>query len=229
VLWERDQHWSLSTSFRLLVLANVKDPTGCCTVQSTGEDLSLLWGGGMLARQYCAAGRAITNVLTSEDIDWLGIHATWLNAALLQTIFCDLAPPEILKDCSVFHIPEEPIVIAAGWEPGSSTDYPAVLLAQRYGVETIFKLSNTDYVYDKDPGLYSDARPFARLSWREYCTMILDTWNPGLHVPFDPIAAQQAAELSMNVLYLNGADLDNLEKALDGERRLGTFIGTIIE
>lgn len=182
-------------------------------------------GGGLVARQYRDAGRAIVgHELTDEDLDWLGIHATRLNAHLLRTIFRDLAHPVIIKDYSISQKPEKPVVIAAGWKPGWSTDYPAVILAQDYQVKAIFKLSNTDYVYDKDPRMHRDARPLEHLSWHDYRVMIDDTWSPGSHAPFDPIAAKLASELGTKVFYLNGGYLDNFEKALNGERFVGTTI-----
>jgi uridylate kinase len=186
----------------------------------------ILVGGGYLARQYRDAGIAILgHELADEDLDWLGIHATRLNAHLFRTIFRDLAHPVIIKDYSIIQKPEKPIVIAAGWKPGWSTDYPAVLLAQDYHVNTIVKLSNTDHVYDKDPKSHPDAKPFERLSWDEYRSMIQDEWKPGSHAPFDPIAAKRASELGNTVFYLNGTNLDNVEKALVGEKFIGTIIG----
>ena len=183
-------------------------------------------GGGLVARQYRDAGRAIVDhELPDEDLDWLGIHATRLNAHLLRTIFRDLAHPVIIKDYSIIQKPEKPVVIAAGWKPGWSTDYPAVILAQDYQVKTIFKLSNTDYVYDKDPQIHQDARPFKHLSWKDYRAMIEETWSPGSHAPFDPIAAKAASDLDLKVFYLNGVHLDTLEKALNGELFVGTTIG----
>ncbi|MBV9227803.1 MAG: UMP kinase [Chloroflexi bacterium] len=182
-------------------------------------------GGGLVARQYRDAGRAIVgHELTDEDLDWLGIHATRLNAHLLRTIFRDLAHPVIIRDYSVIQKPEKPVVIAAGWKPGWSTDYPAVILAQDYQVKAIFKLSNTDYVYDKDPRIHPDARPFEHLSWKDYRAMIEEAWSPGSHAPFDPIASKLASELGLKVFYLNGAHLDTLAKALNGEPFVGTTI-----
>ena len=139
-------------------------------------------------------------------------------------MFRDLAHPAIIKDYSVIQKPEKPVVIAAGWKPGWSTDYPAAILAQDYHVKTIFKLSNTDYIYDKDPNIYPDARPFERLSMTEYRAMIGERWSPGSHAPFDPIAAKLAAELGLTVIYLNGAHLDNFENALNRDPFVGTTI-----
>jgi uridylate kinase len=171
----------------------------------------------------CAAGAPQSGqrgafCVETEDVDWPGIHVTRLNAHLLRTNFRALAHPVNIQK------PEKPVVIAAGWKPGWSTHYPAVILAQDYQVKAIFKLSNTDYIYGKDPKIHLDARPFECLSWNGYRAMIEETWSPGSHAPIDPIAAKLASELGMKVLYVNGAQLDNLEKALNGE----PFVGTII-
>lgn len=186
----------------------------------------ILIGGGVLSRRYRDAGAEITGrELTGEDLDWLGIHATRLNAHLFRTIFRDLAHPNIIKKYEFVQKPEKPIVIAAGWKPGWSTDYDAVILSQDYNIKTIIKMSNTDYVYDKDPKTHKDAKPFETISWKDYRLMVGDKWIPGIHAPFDPIAAKLASELNIRVFYLDGKDLTNVEKAIDGEK----FVGTIIE
>lgn len=186
----------------------------------------ILIGGGKLSRHYRDAGAEITgHELLSEDLDWLGIHATRLNAHLFRTIFRDLAHPNIIKKYEFVQKPEKPIVIAAGWKPGWSTDYDAVILAQDYNIKTIIKMSNTDHVYDKDPNKYKDAKPFQKISWKDYCAMVGDKWRPGQHEPFDPIAAKLASELGTSVFYLDGRDLKNAKKAINGKN----FKGTIIE
>lgn len=55
--------------------------------------------------------------------------------------------------------------------------------------------------------------------------MVGDEWIPGSNAPFDPIAAKLASEIETRVLYLHGADLDNVERAIDGEKFVGTVIG----
>ncbi len=186
----------------------------------------ILIGGGELSRHYRDAGAEITgHELPVEDLDWLGIHATRLNAHLFRTIFRDLAYPVIIKEYEFIQKPDKPIVIAAGWKPGWSTDYDAVILAQDYNIKSIIKMSNTDHVYDKDPKTSKDAVPLDRTLWSEYRAMVGDKWVPGQHAPFDPVAAKLASDLGTKVLYLDGRDLENVEKAINGEK----FVGTIIE
>lgn len=183
-------------------------------------------GGGLLSRRYRDAGAEVTgHELTIDDLDWLGIHATRLNAHLFRTIFRDLAHPIIINDYEVVYKPTKPIVIAAGWKPGWSTDYDAVILAQDYNVKTVIKMSNTNYIFDKDPHKFGEAKPIEKLSWKKYRSMVGNKWVPGKHAPFDPIASRLASELALKVIYLNGKDLENLEKAIDGKH----FQGTVIE
>src|SRR3989344_372224 len=55
-------------------------------------------GGGSTARHYRDAGRDVVgHELSPDDLDWLGIHATKLNAHLIRTIFRDIAHPYVLK------------------------------------------------------------------------------------------------------------------------------------
>src|SRR3989344_4940734 len=94
----------------------------------------LIIGGGTTARHYRDAGRTVLgHELTPDDLDWLGIHATKLNAHLVRTIFRDIAHPYILKHYEIIRKVSEPIVVAAGWKPGWSTDYDAILLCEDYG------------------------------------------------------------------------------------------------
>src|SRR5258708_31195997 len=77
----------------------------------------LVVGGGAVARKYRDAGRHVVgHELTSDDQDWLGIHATKLNAHLVRTIFRDLAHPYIIKHYEIIRRVTEPVVVAAGWK-----------------------------------------------------------------------------------------------------------------
>lgn len=185
----------------------------------------LVAGGGSIARHYRDAGREVVgHELTRDDLDWLGIHATKLNAHLVRTIFRDIAHPYILKHYEIIRKIPEPIVVAAGWKPGWSTDYCAVLLCEDYDVKTIVNLSNIKQVYDKDPKEYPDAKPIDHISWEEFRKIVGDEWKPGMNVPFDPVAAQMAQKLGVKVVVLSGEDFDNLTKYFTGE----TFAGTVI-
>ena len=113
----------------------------------------LVSGGGTIARRYRDAGRDVVgHELTRDDLDYLGIHATKLNAHLIRTIFRDIAHPYILKHYEIIRKVTEPIVVAAGWKPGWSTDYCALLLCEDYDVRTVINMSNII----QDPAVRND-------------------------------------------------------------------------
>ncbi|OGG29542.1 aspartate kinase [Candidatus Gottesmanbacteria bacterium RIFCSPLOWO2_01_FULL_49_10] len=181
-------------------------------------------GGGAIMREYRDGAKEVHGQVTNTDLDWLGIHATRLNAQLVRTIFIDIADLRIIKHYEIILKIEAPVAIAAGWKPGWSTDYCAVTLCQDYGIKEVVNMTNIDQVYDKDPRKHPDAKPITKFSWKDYRTMVGDTWTPGMNLPFDPIASKLAAELGVTVKILNGKNLENLGLALDGKKFFGTTI-----
>ena len=85
-------------------------------------------------------------------------------------------------------------------------------------------MSDISYVYDKEPKNNYDARPIKEMSWKELRKLVGDKWDPGLNVPFDPIAAKEGEKLGLKIIILKGTDLDNLKKFLDGKEFNGTII-----
>jgi uridylate kinase len=187
------------------------------------KQIMIVAGGGKTARRYQEAARDIIDT-PSDDLDWLGIHASRLNGHLLRTIFRDVADPEMLNSPEKMTPRDAKVLIAAGYRPGHSTDFVATLLAQSYGVKTVVNLSNIDYVYDKDPRQHTDAKPLERISWADFRTMVGDVWTPGKHVPFDPVAAKLGQELGLTVAVMNGKNIENLRDFLAGKPAIGTRI-----
>ena len=188
-----------------------------------GKKFVIIVGGGKTARNYQNAAKALTKV-SNEDLDWLGIHATRINAHLLLTIFRKYAYYRIIKNPKEKVEFKEKILVAAGWKPGFSTDYDAVLLAKTYGSDTIINLTNVDYVYDKDPNKFKDAKPFKEISWKDYLELIDQKWTPGMSAPFDPVASKLAQKFKFKVVILNGKKLKNLKNYLENRKFKGTII-----
>ncbi len=182
-------------------------------------------GGGATTRHYQQAARVVRGEKIDDvDLDWLGLHATRLNAQLVRTIFRDIADQRVIKHYEIILKIEAPVAIAAGWKPGWSTDYCAVTLCQDYGIKQVINMTNVDQVYDKDPKKFPDAKPLIDVTWKKYRPLVGDKWTPGMNVPFDPIASKLAQELEINVKLLNGHDLDNVARALEGKAFKGTTI-----
>ena len=190
-----------------------------------GKRFFIVCGGGNISRDYQKAVRLVGAKIDNIDMDWLGIHSTRLNAHLLRTIFEDVAHPRIIDRYDRrYRSLVEPVVIAAGWKPGWSTDYDAVLLAKDYNSNTILNLSNIEMVYNKDPVKHADARPIEKTHWEYFRSLITEEWSPGLSVPFDPVASKLAQQLTLTVIILKGDDFPNLENLFSGKKFKGTVI-----
>lgn len=176
----------------------------------------LISGGGKPARDYAKAGKEFN--LSTSKLDKIGIAATMLNAELLRQIF-NAGPVEQQPKKKEFR----KVLLAGGWKPGASSDYDAVLWAQKNGISEIINLTNVDYVYTKDPSK-SGAIPIKELSWPEFRQLIGGKWKTGIHAPFDPVAARAAQKAGIKVICMNGKKLENLDKYLKGEKFTGTVI-----
>lgn len=189
-----------------------------------GYRFVIVAGGGATARNYQDAASKITKI-SDEDKDWIGIHATRINAHLLRTIFKKEAYPIVLDSpFKPINGKEYNLFIASGWRPGWSTDYDTVLLAERFKADKIINASNITYVHERDIALDETARPIKEISWKNYRKLIDSEWKPGMNVPFDPVAAKAAAKLKMEVIVTKGTDLKNLENILKGKKFKGTVI-----
>lgn len=180
-------------------------------------------GGGMINKEYNKAAKKITKI-SNEDLDWLGIACTKLNAELLRVIFSKYAYEKIVDNPNKKTRTGKRIIIGSGSKPGFSSDLDAVLLAKNFNSRIVVNMTNVDYVYDKDPKKYKNAKRFEELSWNDYIKIIGKKWQPKLSTPFDPIASKKAKSLGIQVIILNGKKLENLKNFLSGKRFKGTVI-----
>lgn len=188
-----------------------------------GYRFIIVCGGGQTARNYQSAAKEITN-LSPEDIDWIGIHATRLNAHFVRTIFRDFAHPVVARDYTERFPWVEPVLVVSGWKPGCSTDFDAVKFAELYGAEKIINLSNVSHVYDSDPKSNPAAKKIENISWEDLQKLVGERWIPGANVPFDPVACKEGAKLGLTVLFAKGTDLEEVDKAIEGKESVGTVI-----
>ena len=189
-----------------------------------GVKFVLVTGGGKLSRNFQEAAEQVSRV-TDEHKDWIGIHATRLNAHLLRTIFRDVADPVVIDIRGKIKKIRRPVTIASGWRPGWSTDYVAMRIAADFGVGEAIIAGKPAHVYSKDNTRHADAVPFHELSWREYRKLIPATWKPGLHAPVDPIGAALGAREGVRAIIIDGRNLRNFAALLNGEEFKGTIIG----
>lgn len=166
-------------------------------------------GGGAPCRQYQAALRA-SGTTNATLLDWIGISVSRLNAEFLRLSFGGIA--------------ENRILFAGGEKPGQSTDHVAVTLALRFGATTVYNLSNIRAVYDRDPKKYVNAKPQKSLSWIAMKKIVGTRWTPGANIPFDPRATRLAARHRLRVVFLDGRNLRNVDRALSQQAFRGSVV-----
>jgi uridylate kinase len=189
-----------------------------------GKRFVIIAGGGQTCRTYQDAARAFGDV-PADDLDWVGIQATRLNAQLVRTLFHKEAAMKIIFHPEDDELPRDArLIIGAGWKPGFSSDYDAAVLAKRLGAWRIVNLSNTKFVHAEDPKKNAKAARFERMAWSHYLEVIGDHWVPGRNSPFDPVAAKLCEKEKLSAIIVSGEDLKNVEKALRGEKFEGTVI-----
>lgn len=191
-----------------------------------GVEIGLVVGGGNFWR-----GRS-SGEMDRTRADHMGMLATTMNALALadsleqmgvnvrvQTAISmqQVAEPYI-RNKAVRHLEKGRIVIfgCGTGNPFFSTDTAAALRAAEINAEIIFKATNVDGVYDKDPNKFADAVKYDELSHTEIL-------KKGLAV-MDSTAASLCRDNHIAILVFNLENPDNIVKAVLGEN-----IGTIVK
>lgn len=188
-----------------------------------GHKFIIITGGGKICRDYNYSLEQIVNP-KDEDLDWMGIAVTRLNAEFIRIAFGVLAYEKVLLDPEVIPNTDKPIIIGGGWKPGNSSDLAAVRVAKEVKALKLVNLSNIDFAYNKDPKIFPDAKKIIKTSWKEFRKILPEGWTPGVNSPFDPIAAKEAQGLGLELVIMNGRNIENLKSYLDGKDFLGTTV-----
>ena len=191
-----------------------------------GVQIGLVVGGGNFWR-----GRSSGN-MDRTRADHIGMLATAMNALALadaleqyglevrvQTAIemRQVAEPYI-RNRAIRHLEKGRVVIfgCGTGNPFFSTDTAAALRAAEIDADIIFKATNVDGVYDKDPNKYADAVKYDTLTHTEVL-------SKGLAV-MDSTAASLCRDNNIPILGFNLSDPENIVRAAKGEN-----IGTIVK
>lgn len=189
-----------------------------------GRRFIIVTGGGRLARNYQDSAAAVTTV-SDTDKDWIGIHATRLNAQLLRTVMSDICDHVVIDSRGKLKKLTKAVTFGSGWRPGASTDNVCVKLAIDYKAVVMVNAGKSDHVYSDDFVKNKDAKPFDVLSWKQYRALVPGKWSPGLSSPIDPVAAKLAEKHKIKAVVIDGRNLENFSALLDGKPFQGTVIG----
>ena len=156
---------------------------------------------------------AMNSLALADSLEQMGVDVRVQTAISMQQV----AEPYI-RNKAVRHLEKGRVVIfgCGTGNPFFSTDTAAALRAAEINAQIIFKATNVDGVYDKDPNKYSDAVKYDTLTHTEIL-------KKGLAV-MDSTAASLCRDNGISILVFNLADPQNIVRAVKGEN-----IGTIVK
>lgn len=196
-------------------------------VVQSGVQVAVVCGAGNIFR----ARQGSLGVLGRVTADQIGMLATVMNAAVLRDylraegqqarIFTprDQVPlaEAFARDKALALLNSGTVLLLAGGtgNPFFTTDSAAALRALELSADTLFKATQVDGVYDRDPRRYPDAQRFAHLTFDEVLARRLRV--------MDLTAITLCAESDLSVTVFDISDPESLLRILDGEN-LGTRI-----
>lgn len=175
-------------------------------------------GGGNVARNYIKA--AADCGIDKQGQDMLGIEATRLNAMLFALILARNGLRSInvrnIFEVHPYFLEQYQVIVTVGTIPGHTTDRVAVQCASKFYSDSVINVTEVGYIYDKDPKKHSDAKVIERVKGSE----LINKWGlehrPGMNLPIEPRAVQEALEHKIKI-YVIGQFIEDLEKNYNEE------------
>lgn len=196
------------------------------TIHDMGVEVGIVVGGGNFWR-----GRS-SGEMNRLRADYMGMLATVMNAICLEDVFEQLGVPAIAYSAIPMEILAETYVASKADKalkegnvaifgcgtsnPFFTTDSAAALRAAEIGADILFKATNVDGVFDKDPNKFDDAVKFDVLTQS-------DILSKNLKV-MDSTAAALCKDNNIPILVFNLDDPENIIRAVKGEN-----VGTIVK
>lgn len=193
----------------------------------TGMEIAIVVGGGNFWRGAAAAGRGMDRATA----DYVGMLATVMNALAVQSMLEAVGVPSrvqtaiemknvaesFIRRLAIRHLEKGRVLILGGGtgNPFFTTDTTAALRASEIGADIIFKATNVDGVYDKDPRQHDDAQRFDTITYNEALSRNLKV--------MDGTAFTLCQDNNIPIVVFNMNEGDNIRRALSGED-----IGTIV-
>ena len=191
-----------------------------------GVQVGLVVGGGNFWR-----GRS-SGDMDRTRADHMGMLATVMNSLALADALEHLKVPvrvqtaiamqqiaePYIRNKAVRHLEKGRVVIfgCGTGNPFFTTDTAAALRALEIDADIMFKATNVDGVYDKDPHMFEDAKKYDTLSFDEILSHDLKV--------MDGTAASLCRDNSIPILVFNLDDPQNIVKAIKGEN-----VGTVVK
>ncbi len=192
-----------------------------------GTEIGIVVGGGNFWR-----GRS-NKQMDRCTSDYIGMLGTTMNALALGDAFKQIGvevrvqtgvemrqiAEYYIKDRAIKHLNNKRIVIfgCGTGSPFFSTDTGAALRANEIGADALLKATNVDYIYDKDPRKYEDAKKIEKLTYLEVLN------NKDINV-MDSTATTLCMDNEIPIIVFNINKKGNLKKIVEGKK-----VGTIVK
>ena len=197
------------------------------SVVDIGCEVAIVVGGGNIFR-----GAAPNSGIDRSQGDYMGMLATVINGMAIQSalenegvytrlmsaIKTEQVAEPFIRRRAIRHLEKGRVVIfgAGTGNPFFTTDTTAALRASELAADVIFKATNVDGVYDKDPNKHDDAVRYETLTFN-------DALSQNLKV-MDGTAFTLCQDNDIPIVVFDMGEPDNIRKALIGEP-----IGTVVE
>ncbi|MEM0201560.1 MAG: hypothetical protein QXR73_00065 [Candidatus Micrarchaeaceae archaeon] len=176
----------------------------------------LVVGGGKLARRYIDFGKRMG--IEGNKLHEIGIKSTMLNAFIISEYF----------GCSYYSGDPREIgsakgtVATGGYKPGWTTDVCAAYACISRGSKVLFNISKERGVFDKDPGLFKEAKLIHHMGFADLYKLVMGNRKPGMNFIFDPMAAKICEKNGIDVVVTNS--VEDIRRYIEGATIKGTIV-----
>ncbi len=188
----------------------------------------IIVGGGNANKWYLNQVRK--GIKDNMTLDAISIYFTRINALTVKGVFererLDVHS-SIVRDLETAALVSKvhKIVLMGGLVPGITTDCVGVLAAEAARANLLVNVSNTAYVYDKDPRAFKDAKPFKTMTYDQLINLAAqsDTREAKANFVFDLVGCKLAKRSGIKIAFVKD-DIKEIEAAVNGKKHNGTTV-----
>ena len=193
-----------------------------------GHQIAIVNGGGNIFRGLQGLGKGFDRItgdrmgMLATVINSLGLACALRSEGVKAEVFTATPMQPIAhyyrREDAVALMEQGGVALISGGtgNPFFTTDTAAALRALEIDADIMFKATNVDGVYDKDPHKFEDAKKYDTLSFDEILSHDLKV--------MDGTAASLCRDNSIPILVFNLDDPQNIVKAIKGEN-----VGTVVK
>lgn len=197
------------------------------SLRQMGCEIGIVIGGGNIWRHRDFEHLKLDRVTS----DTMGMMATCMNALAFESALksigvdvravssfpCEKAMESYIPKRAKHHFEKGRVVIFAGGtgSPFFTTDSAAALRALEMDCDVLLKATKVDYVYDKDPMKFKNAKKYTNMTFKEVIEKKLGV--------MDLTCASLCAHGGLPMMVFNLNKKGSMEKAIKGDK-IGTLI-----